>query len=298
VNQIVFNNSSLTIKNNNLVNFGITFFLLFFSVNGSFAQESITIQGKIENKDGVAIPFCSVIIKEKQKGVYSDLEGKFEIKANKEDSLVFSHLSHSNKTVAINDLIQNQNLIIQLNPLSFPIPAVDIVPKKMKLVKFKNSETSYYSFGQSKGYTVAFHLTEHLGGFLQEVTFYMKKPVNQATVFAGIRVFKKAKKMDAENNLYLKNDVRQIKKRKLKVDFSNSNIEIPPDGLLIGLECISFPSKDFGDRTGRLMIEYTGESNRYKTYVSTWGNDWRLDQEVHLNKVQNMKISYKVLVEE
>tara|TARA_B100000508_G_C11453504_1_gene275432 strand:- start:133 stop:1017 length:885 start_codon:yes stop_codon:yes gene_type:complete len=294
----VFNNSSLTIKNNNLVNFGITFFLLFFSVNGSFAQESITIQGKIENKDGVAIPFCSVIIKEKQKGVYSDLEGKFEIKANKEYSLVFSHLSHSNKTVAINDLIQNQNLIIQLNPLSFPIPAVDIVPKKMKLVKFKNSKRSHYSFGPSRGYTVAYHLTDHVGGLLQEVTFYLRKPNAKSNVFAGIRIFRKDDKMSNENNLYIKNDVRQIRKRKLKVDFSDDHIEIPPEGLLVGLEYISFSSLNSDTNIGRLKIYYTNIFNKFKTYVSTWGNDWRLDQEVHLNKVQNMKISYKVLVEE
>ena len=285
-------------RDSNPVYYGITFLFLTFSVFGSFAQETISIEGEVQTTNGVPIPYCSVIIKSKQKGTYSDLEGKFEIMTNREDSLFFSHLSFKNRSLAVKDLIGNLSINILLDSTTNTIPIVDIVPKAMKLIKYRNTKTSFLASEAGQGFTIAYHLTDHVGGILQEVTFYMIKPVAQATVLAGIRVFKKAKKMSSENNLYLKNDVRRVKKRKLKIDFSNFNIEIPPEGILIGLECISSTPEDFGYRTGRLMIEYTGGLISNKTYGSSWGNDWRLHREVHKGEFQNMKLSYKVLVEE
>ena len=71
---------------------GILTLLLALVVQVSFAQEK-TVSGTISDKDG-ALPGVSVLIKGTTKGTDTDFDGKYSIKANVGDVLVFSYLGY------------------------------------------------------------------------------------------------------------------------------------------------------------------------------------------------------------
>lgn len=71
---------------------GILTLLLALVVQISFAQEK-TVSGTVVDKDG-ALPGVSVLIKGTTKGTDTDFDGKYTIKANVGDVLVFSYLGY------------------------------------------------------------------------------------------------------------------------------------------------------------------------------------------------------------
>lgn len=71
---------------------GILTLLLALVVQVSFAQEK-TVSGTVSDKDG-SLPGVSVLIKGTTKGTDTDFDGKYSIKANVGDVLVFSYLGY------------------------------------------------------------------------------------------------------------------------------------------------------------------------------------------------------------
>ncbi|MFT6958981.1 MAG: TonB-linked SusC/RagA family outer membrane protein [Polaribacter sp.] len=96
---------------------GIVTLLLAFVVQITFAQEK-TISGTVSESLGV-LPGVSVVIKGTTKGVETDFGGKYTIKANSGDILVFRYLGYSitEKTVGTSNIINVKLSVDENNTL-------------------------------------------------------------------------------------------------------------------------------------------------------------------------------------
>ena len=101
----------------------LLFFLFFFPL-ALFAQEK-TVKGKvIEKETGEPLPGVSILIEKSTRGVTTDLDGAFEIKANPSDKLVFSFLGMESQTIAVG----SQTVInVSLAPKADELKEVTIV---------------------------------------------------------------------------------------------------------------------------------------------------------------------------
>ncbi|KGO86236.1 TonB-dependent receptor [Flavobacterium rivuli WB 3.3-2 = DSM 21788] len=76
------------------------FVILLLSVSGLHAQGTIT--GTVTSgTDNSTLPMANVVVKGSSNGVSTDLDGKFSIKANANDVLVFSYIGFTNKEVTV-----------------------------------------------------------------------------------------------------------------------------------------------------------------------------------------------------
>lgn len=71
--------------------------LISYSING----QNKTITGTVLDETGVPLPGASVSIKGTSKGVSTDFDGKFKIKANKNDILVVNYIGFTTKEISI-----------------------------------------------------------------------------------------------------------------------------------------------------------------------------------------------------
>src|SRR5690606_31673565 len=78
--------------------------LFIFIAAPSFAQQEITIQGKVtDSLDGTGIPGVSVLIKGTGKGTQTDANGNYNIKAPSNATLTFSFISYRRQEIAVNN---------------------------------------------------------------------------------------------------------------------------------------------------------------------------------------------------
>lgn len=80
------------------------YLLVFFSLllQSAFAQQ-ITVTGTVTGATGEPIPFANVLIKNTQKGVATDFDGKYSIAAKPTETLVFSSQGYKTTEIAINN---------------------------------------------------------------------------------------------------------------------------------------------------------------------------------------------------
>ncbi|MCB4807742.1 SusC/RagA family TonB-linked outer membrane protein [Tamlana sp. 62-3] len=79
---------------------GILTLLLAFVVQLTFAQEK-TISGIVSDGTGLPLPGATVLVKGTSSGTSSDFDGKYAIKANTGDILVFSFVGYSSKEITV-----------------------------------------------------------------------------------------------------------------------------------------------------------------------------------------------------
>ncbi len=86
-------------------------FLVFFTTTFSllFAQ-SITVNGKVSDDSGNALPGVNIQVKGTSTGTSTDFDGNYEISASQGDVLVFSFLGFKTKEVSITGTTLNVNL--------------------------------------------------------------------------------------------------------------------------------------------------------------------------------------------
>jgi TonB-linked SusC/RagA family outer membrane protein len=66
-------------------------------------QKTVTVKGKVRDKDGNSLPGVSIVIKGTSVGVSSDMDGNFKIQASKGDVLIFSFIGMASEKVVIKD---------------------------------------------------------------------------------------------------------------------------------------------------------------------------------------------------
>ncbi|SEO98301.1 TonB-linked outer membrane protein, SusC/RagA family [Flavobacterium sp. CF108] len=81
------------------------YLLFFFSLllQQTYAQQQITITGKVVSAAGESIPFANVVIKNTKNGAVTDFDGTYKIAAAGNQTLVFSSQGYKTAEVAINN---------------------------------------------------------------------------------------------------------------------------------------------------------------------------------------------------
>ena len=79
------------------------------------AQE-ITIKGTVKDQDGLELPGAAIVIKGTNKGIATDGNGAFEIKAHQGDILVFSTIGYAPKEVKVGKE-RNLNIVLSVDVL-------------------------------------------------------------------------------------------------------------------------------------------------------------------------------------
>lgn len=89
----------------------------------SFAQE-ITINGVVIDETDTPLIGATVQVKNTQKGVVTDFDGKFSIKANSNATLIISYIGYKNQEIKIKG---QKNLNIKLEPDNAMLDEVIVV---------------------------------------------------------------------------------------------------------------------------------------------------------------------------
>ena len=76
---------------------------LLFSVSILFAQNPITIKGKVTDARNETVPGASVVIKGKAQGTITDGNGQYTIQANRNEVLVFSFIGFQTQEIPVNN---------------------------------------------------------------------------------------------------------------------------------------------------------------------------------------------------
>lgn len=84
-------------KNLKILSLGIAMLISFLS----FGQQK-TITGNVSDASG-PLPGANVIVKGTQRGIMTDFDGKYSIKASKDETLVFSFMGKNDVTKIIGD---------------------------------------------------------------------------------------------------------------------------------------------------------------------------------------------------
>jgi len=79
---------------------GILTLLLVFFVQFSFAQEK-TISGTVSDESGLPIPGVNIVVKGTTNGTQTDFDGKYTMKANQGDVLVFSYVGLKTQDITV-----------------------------------------------------------------------------------------------------------------------------------------------------------------------------------------------------
>ena len=98
------------------------FLSILFSVYGQ--AQDVIVSGKVYDKEGLPIPGVSILIKGTSKATASDFDGKYQIKAASNGTLVFSYLGYN----TIQEPINGRNQIdVKLNPSTESLQEVVVV---------------------------------------------------------------------------------------------------------------------------------------------------------------------------
>ena len=110
-------------------------FLLLFFISQSLSSQNIRVKGAIlDQKSRLPISYANISVGQHTLGTCSNIEGKFIF--NFPDSLkncqaYISCIGYKNDTVPLNKVANNDSLTIYLEPLSYSIKEIDVLPKQL-----------------------------------------------------------------------------------------------------------------------------------------------------------------------
>ncbi|WP_372949174.1 TonB-dependent receptor plug domain-containing protein [Mariniphaga sp.] len=92
------------------------FFLLFLSVTMLFAQQNITVTGKVTDEQNLGLPGVTVLVKGTQTGTVTDFDGNYSIEVPSNATLVFSYIGFLTEEIAVDgstaiNLEMNEDII-------------------------------------------------------------------------------------------------------------------------------------------------------------------------------------------
>jgi len=115
------------------------------------STEPNVVNGQIIDQDGNKIAFATIIIKNSQVGIQSDGDGKFQLKAHPDSTLVFSAVGYRTKEIKLND--QTNDLLVSFERVDMVLSGEVVVvgytirkkSKPVPIVK-KISDTAFKKF--------------------------------------------------------------------------------------------------------------------------------------------------------
>lgn len=124
-----------------------------------FAQQN-TYQGQILDEQGVPLIFASIQIKDSPRGVFSDLDGFFSIKARPGETLLLSYVGYETKQLELGD---DQQLTIKLESSGFVLEEVLVRPREnpaWRIIRRAIANKNQHNPARLPGYTyAAYHKT-------------------------------------------------------------------------------------------------------------------------------------------
>lgn len=105
---------------------------LLFSVSILFAQNGITIKGKVTDAKNETVPGASVLIKGTMQGTITDADGLYTLQANPQAVLVFSFVGMQTQEISVDG---RTTINVQLNEQSFDVEEVVVVGYGTQKVK-------------------------------------------------------------------------------------------------------------------------------------------------------------------
>ncbi|WP_241697274.1 carboxypeptidase-like regulatory domain-containing protein [Capnocytophaga canis] len=84
----------------------LTLFTFVFSWCLTLSAQTVSVKGTVTDESKVPLPGVSVLIKNTTRGVATDFDGKYEIKANQGDVLVFSYLGFVTQEKTVGGVIR------------------------------------------------------------------------------------------------------------------------------------------------------------------------------------------------
>jgi hypothetical protein len=88
---------------------GFVVVLFVFALQVSFAQQKV-IKGTVSDNAGIPLPGVSILVKGTKSGTQSDFDGKYSIKAESNQFLIFSYIGMKTQELAANSSIVNVKL--------------------------------------------------------------------------------------------------------------------------------------------------------------------------------------------
>ncbi|GIV28256.1 MAG: hypothetical protein KatS3mg027_2070 [Bacteroidia bacterium] len=114
----------------------IKLFLLFVFIYKSFLTQTV-VQGFVFDEDSTKVlPFAYVINKNTSFGTVTDVNGFFSLKANEQDTIIFSYTGYVKKYVPVFILQKNNKIILKKN--TFLLKQVNV-----QVFKYENYEKDY-----------------------------------------------------------------------------------------------------------------------------------------------------------
>ena len=113
----------------------IVFLFIVFAILSVNAQDPLTVKGKvISNTDSIGLPGVTIKILKTTKGDLTDLDGNFEIKVNKGQTLRFSYLGYASKDIIVSDNSFLRVVLVETGKLLDEIVVVGYGTQKKSLI--------------------------------------------------------------------------------------------------------------------------------------------------------------------
>jgi len=228
------------------------FILLNFYSLVSFSKERAFF-GKVTDEKGVAIPYCVVQAKDRNKGVFSDEYGRFYFKEDPDSvtAIIFYTIGYEKKELPLKNLAEDSVRIV-LRQSNIQLNEVAITPKKGKIkvgVLGKRNISNKISPGHQSGKAYGKYGTEWgiflksdsaRDGFLKEVFVYVTDEGIPTTKFrihvyeADLVTWMPSKDITDSNVIVHANRGNEW----VRVDLSNKSIPVKV-GVTISVEWIS-----------------------------------------------------------
>lgn len=257
---------------------------------------SQTLKGIVVDENSTPLSHVNVSIQSLNIGVYSNVNGFFELDINHSNILIFSHIGYKTKKISAKEIKDfSKRLTIVLNSKTEKINEVVVSSKKKKLSKTSTLGTykKVTKFGSSSKYgfqsAIWIKNPKKNRGKLMKVIFYVDKnnkyisnkltslPVHYKLKFYDYNVEK-----NTPGKLLSYEDIIVIPKgnkyQKISVDLSSFNILFPANGVCVGIEAIN------PNPVGKRITKYTTYPDLIWTYAPeklSWinyrgGDNWHI----------------------
>src|SRR6187402_34679 len=124
-------------------------FLLLSTFNSLFAQEKLTVSGKVASDSSAPLASVSVSIKGETGGTTTDANGAFTIRVNKGATLVFSIVGYEDKEIKIEK--ETTGLSLNLSPRSTGLNDVVVIGYGTQRAKDITSSISTVNISDTRG---------------------------------------------------------------------------------------------------------------------------------------------------
>lgn len=256
--------------------------LLSYYGNILFAQN--IIKGIIINsKTNEVVELASISIKNKNIGVYSNLDGRFLIEnINEEDTIVVSHMSFQEYLIPVSKYSSSRN--IYLTPKTIELEEVcctkfsqkeyKLFPKKRLLMNSSEQGISGHEL------TTLIKNTALENAYIKEFVFLTKEIVVD-NFFVKIHFYKNNNGKPGEK-IIIKDNLFKLEKASTKtvLNIYDSNVIFPKEGLFCALEFIGVKiDRNFSRMEGvlanmRPRILMMEKKDCKESFVRNWTNEW------------------------